>query len=206
MSRTFFSSMASCSRSVRHTTSNGSIIDARIGLPATITRTASSQRAQPPAELQAKALQQPAHAVLDVLLPPHQRRASREQRALLACRDGLHVHRPEPTGTQQLRHATGIVAIGLGDHGQKAGANVRLRDISFGYSAEKRVLHDVNLHFPRGTISAIVGPSGAGKSSLLRLITRMEEPDSGRVFLDGTQILSRGQDQASGISGAVARG
>lgn len=66
--------------------------------------------------------------------------------------------------------------------------DVRLRDISFGYSAEKRVLHDVNLHFPLGTISAIVGPSGAGKSSLLRLITRMEEPDSGRVFLDGTPV------------------
>jgi ABC-type bacteriocin/lantibiotic exporter with double-glycine peptidase domain len=66
--------------------------------------------------------------------------------------------------------------------------DVRLRDASFGYSAEKRVLHDVNLHFPRGTISAVVGPSGAGKSSLLRLITRMEEPDSGRVFLDGTPV------------------
>jgi ABC-type bacteriocin/lantibiotic exporter with double-glycine peptidase domain len=66
--------------------------------------------------------------------------------------------------------------------------DVRLRDVSFGYSAEKRVLHDVNLNFPRGTITAVVGPSGAGKSSLLRLITRMEEPDSGQVFVDGSPI------------------
>lgn len=64
--------------------------------------------------------------------------------------------------------------------------DVRLRDLSFGYSAEKRVLHDVNLHFPRGSITAVVGPSGAGKSSLLRLITRMEEPDAGQVFIDNT--------------------
>ena len=68
--------------------------------------------------------------------------------------------------------------------------DVRLRDLSFGYSAEKRVLHDVNLHFPRGTITAVVGPSGAGKSSLLRLITRMEEPDAGQVFVDGSPVTA----------------
>src|SRR6185503_12293600 len=63
--------------------------------------------------------------------------------------------------------------------------DLRLRDVSFGYSPEKRVLHEVTAHFPRGTITAVVGPSGAGKSSLLRLITRMEEPDDGRLFVDG---------------------
>ncbi|HEX8905303.1 MAG TPA: peptidase domain-containing ABC transporter [Longimicrobiaceae bacterium] len=66
--------------------------------------------------------------------------------------------------------------------------DIRLRDLSFGYSADKRVLHDVTLHFPRGGISAVVGPSGAGKSSLLRLITRMEEPDTGQVFVDGSPV------------------
>jgi len=68
--------------------------------------------------------------------------------------------------------------------------DLRLRDVSFGYTPEKRVLHDVNLHFPRGTITSVVGPSGAGKSSLLRLITRMEEPDSGRLFVDGWALTS----------------
>ncbi|HSU13175.1 ABC transporter ATP-binding protein [Longimicrobium sp.] len=68
--------------------------------------------------------------------------------------------------------------------------DIRLRDVSFGYSAEKRVLHDVTLHFARGGITAIVGPSGAGKSSLLRLVTRMEEPDSGQVFVDGSPVTT----------------
>jgi ABC-type bacteriocin/lantibiotic exporter with double-glycine peptidase domain len=68
--------------------------------------------------------------------------------------------------------------------------DLRLRDVSFGYSPEKRVLHDVNLHFPRGTITSVVGPSGAGKSSLLRLVTRMEEPDSGRLFVDGSAMTA----------------
>src|SRR3954468_24500428 len=68
--------------------------------------------------------------------------------------------------------------------------DVRLRDVSSGYSEEKRVLHEVNVHFPRGTITSVVGPSGAGKSSLLRLITRMEEPDSGRLFVDGSAMTA----------------
>lgn len=63
--------------------------------------------------------------------------------------------------------------------------DIRLRNLSFGYSAEKMVLHDVNVHFQRGTITSVVGHSGVGKSSLLRLITRMEEPTSGQVFFDG---------------------
>lgn len=73
---------------------------------------------------------------------------------------------------------------------QRIHGDVRLRDVSFGYAEGKRVLHDVTLSIPRGTITAIVGPSGAGKSSLLRLITRMEEPTEGQVFLDDVPVQS----------------
>jgi ABC-type bacteriocin/lantibiotic exporter with double-glycine peptidase domain len=63
--------------------------------------------------------------------------------------------------------------------------DIRFQEVSFGYNPASPVLHDVTLHFPRGKWSAVVGPSGAGKSSLLRLITRMEEPTTGRIFIDG---------------------
>ncbi|HEU0299223.1 MAG TPA: peptidase domain-containing ABC transporter, partial [Longimicrobium sp.] len=66
--------------------------------------------------------------------------------------------------------------------------DIRLHGVSFGYSPEKRVLHGINLHFPRGLVTAVVGPSGAGKSSLLRLIIRMEEPDTGQITIDGTPV------------------
>ena len=68
--------------------------------------------------------------------------------------------------------------------------DIHLRDLSFGYSAEKLVLRGVNLHFPRGMITAVVGHSGVGKSSLLRLVTRMEEPVAGQVFFDGVPATS----------------
>jgi ABC-type bacteriocin/lantibiotic exporter with double-glycine peptidase domain len=63
--------------------------------------------------------------------------------------------------------------------------DVRLRDLSFGYQPEKLVLEGVDIHFPAGMVTAVVGPSGVGKSSLLRLVTRMEEPLRGQVFFDG---------------------
>ncbi|MBB4636443.1 ABC transporter transmembrane domain-containing protein [Longimicrobium terrae] len=68
--------------------------------------------------------------------------------------------------------------------------DIRMRDLGFGYSAEKQVLHDIDMHFPPGMITAVVGHSGVGKSSVLRLLTRMEEPTSGQVFFDGIPAQS----------------
>jgi putative ABC transport system ATP-binding protein len=52
------------------------------------------------------------------------------------------------------------------------------------------VLKDITTSFRRGVVTAVIGPSGAGKSSLLRCLNRLEEPDSGRVLLDGADIRS----------------
>lgn len=68
--------------------------------------------------------------------------------------------------------------------------DIRLRDLTFGYTPEKPVLRGVNIHFPAGMITAVVGHSGVGKSSVLRLLTRMEEPNEGQVFFDGTPATS----------------
>jgi putative ABC transport system ATP-binding protein len=54
----------------------------------------------------------------------------------------------------------------------------------------RQVLKDITTSFRRGVVTAVIGPSGAGKSSLLRCLNRLEEPDSGRVLLDGADIRS----------------
>lgn len=62
------------------------------------------------------------------------------------------------------------------------------------FSRGKRVIFDdVNLHVPKGKITAIMGPSGIGKTTLLRLIGGQLAPDSGDVLFDGLNIpaLSR---------------
>jgi putative ABC transport system ATP-binding protein len=48
-----------------------------------------------------------------------------------------------------------------------------------------RILDGVTAALPRAAATAVVGPSGSGKSTLLRLLNRFEDPDSGRVLLDG---------------------
>lgn len=52
----------------------------------------------------------------------------------------------------------------------------------------RTVLADVTVGFDAGAVSAVVGPSGAGKSSLLRCLNRLEEPERGRVLLNGIDI------------------
>ena len=50
------------------------------------------------------------------------------------------------------------------------------------------VLHDISFSVDKGEILVIIGPSGSGKSSLLRCLNRLEEPQSGLIQLDGTDI------------------
>jgi putative ABC transport system ATP-binding protein len=52
----------------------------------------------------------------------------------------------------------------------------------------REVLRGIEARFAAGRVTAIIGPSGAGKTSLLRCLNRLEEPDQGRVLLDGSDI------------------
>ncbi|WP_110887234.1 ABC transporter ATP-binding protein [Deinococcus yavapaiensis] len=53
---------------------------------------------------------------------------------------------------------------------------------------QKVALADFNLHVPAGTTLGITGPTGAGKTLVSQLVTRLVEPTSGRVLIDGTDI------------------
>lgn len=53
-----------------------------------------------------------------------------------------------------------------------------------------QVLKDISLTINKGEVVTIIGPSGSGKSTLLRCLNLLEQPDSGKIFFDGTDILS----------------
>jgi ATP-binding cassette, subfamily B, bacterial len=62
-------------------------------------------------------------------------------------------------------------------------------DVSFTYpGTDREVLRNVELTVPAGTVVAVVGENGAGKSTLVKLLTRMYEPTSGQVLVDGTDL------------------
>ena len=64
---------------------------------------------------------------------------------------------------------------------------IQLRNIhkSFG---ENHVLQGVDLDVERGEVVVVLGPSGSGKSTMLRCINRLEEPTSGRIWFESTEI------------------
>lgn len=69
----------------------------------------------------------------------------------------------------------------------KEGA-VAFKDVSFGYTSEQTVLHHINFSAQPGETIALVGHTGSGKSSILNLLFRFYEPDSGEIFIDGQKI------------------
>ena len=69
----------------------------------------------------------------------------------------------------------------------KIQGGVRFENITFSYPSrpEIKVLHEVNLESKPGQQIALVGPSGAGKSTIVSMLLRFYQPESGHVFFDG---------------------
>jgi ATP-binding cassette subfamily B protein len=66
---------------------------------------------------------------------------------------------------------------------------VKYENVSFRFKSHGPLqLYNVNLDFPPGTFVGVVGQSGAGKSTLTKLISRLYEPESGRILIDGYDI------------------
>jgi peptide/nickel transport system ATP-binding protein len=65
---------------------------------------------------------------------------------------------------------------------------LRIENVTAGYSNGFKVLHDVSLHLPKGQTLAVVGESGSGKSTLARVITGLLPPVSGTVTFDGKAL------------------
>jgi ABC-type multidrug transport system fused ATPase/permease subunit len=66
--------------------------------------------------------------------------------------------------------------------------DVEFRDVSFGYPGGPLVLRDIDLHVEAGTRVAVVGETGSGKSTLAKLLTRLMDPTTGAVLLDGIDV------------------
>ena len=66
--------------------------------------------------------------------------------------------------------------------------DVQLDHVSFGYVPETTVLHDLSFKADPGKLIAIVGPTGAGKTTIINLLMRFYDVDSGAIYLDGTDI------------------
>ena len=67
--------------------------------------------------------------------------------------------------------------------------NVEFKDIRFGYG-KKEVLHGVSLEAKKGETVAIVGPTGSGKTTIVNLLMRFYDPNSGSIVIDGIDSIN----------------
>ena len=65
---------------------------------------------------------------------------------------------------------------------------ITFENVTFSYRDDQPVLSNLNLVFPEGKMTALVGASGGGKSTVMNLIMRLYDPDSGKVLFDGQDI------------------
>ena len=63
--------------------------------------------------------------------------------------------------------------------------SVTFEDVVFGYNPDKIIIHDFSAYIKRGSQIAIVGPTGAGKTTIVKLLMRFYDLNSGHIYIDG---------------------
>ena len=80
---------------------------------------------------------------------------------------------------------------------------VEFKDVCFGYTKGKEIIHNFSLKALPGQKIAIVGPTGAGKTTLVNLLMRFYEIDSGQILIDGTDISTMKRENVRELFGMV---
>ena len=70
---------------------------------------------------------------------------------------------------------------------------VEFKNISFSYKDDEKILEDFNLHVSPGETIALVGETGSGKSTIVNLLCRFYEPNSGKILIDSVDYRKRPQ-------------
>lgn len=76
---------------------------------------------------------------------------------------------------------------------ERVNGNVEFKNVRFGYSPDKTIIHNFSADLKKGQKVAIVGPTGAGKTTIVNLLMRFYDVDSGQILIDGvsTQDMKR---------------
>lgn len=66
--------------------------------------------------------------------------------------------------------------------------DIAFENVSFAYEQDKEVIRNINIHAPRGSVTALVGSSGSGKSTIASLVSSFLIPHSGKITIDGKEL------------------
>lgn len=85
----------------------------------------------------------------------------------------------------------------------ESGGDVEFRNVAFSYVPEKPLIEDFNLKVKKGDLVAIVGPTGAGKTTIVNLLMRFYEIQSGDILIDGISIRDITRENLRSVFGMV---
>lgn len=104
--------------------------------------------------------------------------------------DIIENYEKEEYGTDELENFSGLV---------------ELKDIGFSYDKETRVLDNINMIFEPQKVTAIVGKSGSGKSTILSLLAKLYDNESGEILFDGKNIKTLTENSIRSNIGVVSQ-
>lgn len=81
--------------------------------------------------------------------------------------------------------------------------NIEFSHVAFGYDKNKTVIKDFNAHVKKGQKIAIVGPTGAGKTTMVKLLMRFYDVNSGKITIDGHDIQEFNRNELRDMFGMV---
>lgn len=85
-------------------------------------------------------------------------------------------------------------ALQEGEDTNLSSYDIEFKNVSFSYNEDAKVLKDVSFTAKQGEVTALVGISGSGKTSVLRLISRLYDYDTGSILIDGKDIKNISTD------------
>ena len=86
---------------------------------------------------------------------------------------------------------------------EKILGNVSFENVNFSYDEAKPLIKNLNLEIKHGQNIAIVGPTGAGKTTIVNLLMRFYDPQSGKILIDGHDIGTISREDIRGLFGMV---
>jgi ATP-binding cassette subfamily B protein len=103
---------------------------------------------------------------------------------------------------QEVKDSPGAIEL-PGHLADRPPCDVEFRDVHFGYTPAREILHGVSFHVPAGHKVAVVGPTGAGKSTLSRLLFRFYDVTTGHILIDGHDLRDYTQTSLRAAIGVV---
>jgi len=70
----------------------------------------------------------------------------------------------------------------------KIRGDIKFKDVNFSYNDNEKIIRNLNLHIKPGESLAIVGPTGSGKTSIINLLARLYDPNSGQISIDEIKL------------------